>query len=88
MDPADSIVVHFDRRSLRGMTLAGLPTGAAGLLLLVYAPEVAREMGESALAVRAIGLLCALFFGGWGVIAARSVLDFGPALVIDAQGIE
>ena len=84
MDPS-AIVVNFDRRQLMGMTAAGLPIGVVSVLVLVFASELAWL--ESPLFLRMLAAFCALFFGGWGLVAARHVLYFGPAFVVDAEGI-
>lgn len=87
MDSANSLVVDFDRRSLIAMSGFGLLLGVLGVLLLVYATELGGAVEEPPWFVGAIGLVLVIFFGGWGLVAARHVLYLGPALVIDAEGI-
>ncbi len=45
-------------------------------------------MGEPVWLLRAMGLFFAFFFGLWGLVAGRHVFRFGPALVIDAEGVD
>jgi hypothetical protein len=75
----DEFVVQYDHASLLGMTGGGLAFVAVGVSLTVDA--------SGPLLLRVTGLVCIVFFGGWGAVAARHVASFGPALVLDREGI-
>lgn len=85
MTPSSPLVVPFDRRQLIGMAWAGLFFVILSVLMLVYADDL-YEM-EHPLLIRATGLFILIVLVPPWLIALRYVAYFGPALVLDAQGI-